>query len=128
MVGPLSKVTKMANRVTSAEVKEVIDTTLSIDSFISIANDFVTTHLVGQGLTTTQLKNIELYIAAHFVAIRAERGSPRYEQIGDSRVSWEFKGGEGLAMTRFGQTAILLDSSQTLAKLSGKNTAEFRVF
>ena len=119
----------MATRVSEAEVKVILPTPATITAFISIANRYVTEHLGSiASLSTAQLKDIELYISAHFAATTVERGAPRFEQTGDSRVSWEFKGGEGLNSTRFGRMAILIDSSGTLAKLSGQTVAEFRSF
>lgn len=119
----------MAARVTEEEVKVILPTPATITSFIDIANRYVTDHLGSvTSLSAAQLKDIELYMSAHFAAMTVERGAPRFEQVGDSRVSWEFKGGEGLNMTRFGKMAILLDSSKTLSKLSGQVYAEFRSF
>ncbi len=118
----------MAARVSEAEVKVILPTPATITAFIDIANRFVTAHLSSASLTAAQLKDIELYVSAHFAAITVERGAPRFEQAGDSRVSWEVKAGEGLSSTRFGKMAIFLDTSKTLSKLSIEGVAQFRVF
>ncbi len=119
----------MATRVSEAEVKVILPTSATITALIDIANRYVSKHLGSvSSLTASQLKDIELYLSAHFAAGTVERGAPRFEQVGDSRVSWEFKGGAGLNATRFGKMALMLDTSGTLASLSGKDTAQFRVF
>ena len=116
-------------RVSEAEVKVILPTPVTITAFIDIANRYVTKHLGSvSSLTAAQLKDIELYLSAHFAAGTVERGAPRFEQAGDSRVSWEFKAGEGLGSTRFGKMAIFLDTSKTLSKLSIEGVAQFRVF
>ena len=116
-------------RVSEAEVKVILPTPATITAFIDLANRYVTKHLGSvSSLTAAQLKDIELYLSAHFAAGTVERGAPRFEQAGDSRVSWEFKGGRGLLTTRFGEMVLLLDTSGTLASLSGKDTSQFRVF
>ncbi len=116
-------------RVTDNEVKVVIPTSITITAFVDVANRLVTDLLGSAGLTSAVLKDIELYVAAHVVALRVERGAPRYEQIGDSRMSWDTVAGPGLKMTRFGQLAIILDTSGILqSKATSGGTAKFRAF
>lgn len=116
-------------RILEEELQEILPSPTDLSPFIEIGSRFVTEHLGSvSSLSSAQLKDIELYVSAHFAAMTVERGAPRFEQAGDSRVSWEFKGGEGLNMTRFGKMALLVDTSGTLSTLSGKDLAQFRAF
>lgn len=103
----------MAVRVDSAEVKVVIDTSLTdLTAFILVASQQVDRI---SGLTAAVLKEIERWLAAHFVAIRDKRTSK--DNVGDSSHTYEGKTGMGLQFTRYGQQALLLDTTGTLAKL-----------
>ncbi|KKN45613.1 hypothetical protein LCGC14_0681230 [marine sediment metagenome] len=116
-------------RILEEELQEILPSPTDLSPYIELGNRFVTETLGSvTSLTVAQLKDIELFVSAHFAAMTVERGTPRFEQVGDSRVSWEVKAGDGLKSTRFGKMALLLDSSKTLAKLSVESVAEFRVF
>jgi len=115
----------MTYRVTGTEVKQIVNTSLNdddLDPFINSANLLVTAQLGDEELTTAQLKDIELWVAAHFVAIRSPQASR--ERIGDAEVYYEGKtGGEGLKLTRYGQAAIALDPTGKLANLGRKKVS-----
>ncbi len=116
-------------RVTTDEVAEIISTTQELLPFVELANRYVTGTLGSvSSLSNAQRKDIELYVSAHFAAITVERGAPRFEQAGDSRVSWEVKVTAGLGASRYGKMALLLDTSKTLVSLSIERVAQFRVF
>lgn len=122
----------MAARVEATQVKELIVTSKDdavIDTnFIETAHHLVDTHLSGKGLSEGTLTQIELYLAAHFLAIAEEQGAIMRDAYGDASTLWADVYGKGLHMTRFGQQAMLFDTSGTLAKLNtGKLRAEFRV-
>lgn len=109
----------MALRVTDDEVKEIIDTSLSsLTPFITVAEQQVDRI---SGLGTAVLKEIERWLAAHFVAIRDKRTSK--DNVGDSSHTYEGKTGMGLEFTRYGQMAKLLDTTGTLAKLGLRKAA-----
>lgn len=115
----------MAYRVTDTEVKKIIDTTITTTPFIRSANLVVTDRLVGQGLSTDMLKEIELWLAAHFVAIRDKQFVKR--KIGDAEDTYQVgKLGEGLKATEFGQQVILLDSTGILSR-AGKGSASLEL-
>jgi len=117
-------------RVTKDEVRAIIvtnSTTIddtALDSFINTANTFVTATLGSStSLTSGQLKDIELYVAAHFVGIKDKRITS--EKTGDASAKYEGKTEMGLKFTRYGQMAIMLDTSGTLAKVSSGKVANF---
>ena len=114
--------------VTSDEVKAVIDTNRDVSSFIDSAHLIVTEDLADADLSDDRLKQIELYLAAHFVALTEERGGLVKSKHGDASEEYQFEKGRGIAMTRYGQTAIDLDTSGTLRTMArSANNAEFRV-
>ena len=87
--------------------------------FIQAANEIVNEYLVPVGsLTETRLGMIETWLAAHFsCALQRQANS---ESAGDVSVTYGAASGqnEGIAATRFGQTAITLDSTDTLKRLA----------
>lgn len=122
----------MAARVEASQVKELIETSKSdeiIDTnFIATASHLVDTHLVGKSLSDETLRQIELYLAAHFLTIAEEGGAIMRDAYGDASTLYADVYGKGLSMTRFGQQAMLFDTSGTLAKLTtNRLRAEFRV-
>lgn len=113
----------MANRCTEIEVKEIIDTTLTeneIAPFITAANLIVTGILTGSGLLSAQLKEIERWLTAHFVAIRDPRISA--EKTEGASATYQGKTDMGLDHTSYGQQVKLLDTTGALANL-GKRKA-----
>ncbi len=121
-------------RVSANDVTQLLDTKIEdsviLSSMIDTANVYIDTHLVpGAGHSDAMLKKIELYLAAHFVALTEERGTLKFSKMGDSSDAFSTsKLGEGLNATRFGQTALVLDTSGILAsKGTSKLKAAFRV-
>jgi len=120
-------------RVSAGQVKELIETKLDEDvilaSMIDTANTYIDAHLDAAGHSNAILLKIELYLSAHFVAITEERGSLKFSKLGESSEAYNTTElGAGLNSTRFGQTALLLDTSGILANISAsKLKAEFRV-
>lgn len=123
----------MAARVTADQVKEIITTQLSnatvLGSMIDTAHVFVNAHLLDAGHSDAILEKIELYLAAHFVALTEERGALTISKTGDAMEEYAFLPyGAGLNLTRYGQHALLLDTSGILAsKGVPKPKAQFRV-
>ena len=119
-------------RVEPHEVKEIIETArVDIEAFITASNSLVTDVLGGEGLGTVRLKEIERWLAAHFLAHAGTdktAGQVVEEQIGDTRR--RFSDGQAafgkLDSTRYGKMALLLDTSGRLAGL-GRTRAQFRV-
>lgn len=118
----------MATRVTATEVKVIIQTSLddsNVEEFINLANLIVTEDLASLGMSDGRLTEIEKWLSAHFVSMR-EKGAREKEKVGQS--SSEYKGtlGQNLAFTRYGQQAMIIDSSGTLAKMSTVKQASAR--
>lgn len=109
-------------RVTPEEVKEIIDTELTdIYAFIQTANILVTDLLVNKGIDVDRLKEIERWLSAHFLAMRdQDAGMTTGQTIGDTKVFYSRNSGKGLNLSRYGQQAMVLDSTGTLAALNRK--------
>ena len=112
----------MAARATAEQVKELIQTSLSDETIASnmviTANTYVNANLLAEGHSAATLKQIELYLATHFVAITEERGGLIRSEYGDAEEWLSDIYGSGLKSTRYGQTALLLDTSGVLARIS----------
>ena len=121
----------MVNRVTDADVKVVVETTIAdTTAIIDTAHLVVEEQLVPAtpALTAAMLVKIELYLAAHFVALTEERGGLLRSSTGESAETVADVYSEGFRSTRYGQQAIALDTTGTLTVLSNqKLSAEFRV-
>lgn len=121
----------MPNRVTAAEVKVLILTSLSdtdVDQFIGTANVLVTEELADKGLSGARLKEIERYLSAHFVTMREESGGIIKTRTGESWDDHGIKVGIGLLETRYGQQAVALDATGTLRRMSSGVTSSFKTF
>lgn len=121
----------MAIRTKTEDVKRLINTSLDdSDTFIPIqvASRLVDDLLVGKGMTAGRLQDIELYLAAHFVAVRdQDAGQLTRLTVGDTDATYGGDLGQALSFTRYGQQALALDISGTLASV-GKVRAQFRAF
>jgi len=107
-------------RVNQAEVKAIISTTeIDIQPFITAANLVVTNNLSSSGYDVATLKEIERWLAAHFLAVSKEASSTVVEhQVGDSRIRYpESSLGAGLKGSRYGHQVLLLDTNGLLAAL-----------
>ena len=116
----------MANRVTANDVKEILETGLAdsvVDVFIISANLLTDKIAIADhegALSSSHLKEIERWLAAHFVAIRDVRVGR--EQAGPVSQHFQYKVDLNLNQTQYGQQAILLDVTGYLANLQA--TAE----
>jgi len=106
-------------RVTEEEVEDILtfDSTVEdLTPFIAAAEQLVTAMCVPTGkYSDDNLKEIERWLAAHFLAIR----SPRYlsESLGPQSHSIALQVGLNLGLTPYGQQAMLLDFLGGLAYL-----------
>jgi len=106
-------------RVTATEVKEIVETTIidaEVDTFIIVAN--LTTNRVNTegGITdAATLKEIERWLSAHFVRIRDIASAS--EKAGPVAQSFQYKVDLNFNQTQYGQQALILDYSGTLASL-----------
>lgn len=108
----------MATRITEAQIRELLpelDADVSLTTFMDTANLLVSEDLVGRGLSDERLARIELYLAAHFAAVTTPNVQSESAGVGES-----LRGstGMGLQYTEFGQQAMLLDRTGTLATLN----------
>ena len=107
----------MAPRVDASEVFNIMDTSLTdaqMSAFIDIASHWVDELLVGKGLSSTILTDIELLLAAHFASLRDQRAS--FEEWADEyRVRYQGRTGMGLESTHYGQMAMAMDGSGSLS-------------
>ena len=111
----------MAVRTLPTEVAEIVevDESLSLAPFITMASGL--TDRVNQRdtegiLTAVQLKSIELLLAAHFYSLRDQQYES--QKTGDASATFRGDSGMGLEATTFGQNAILMDVTGTLADLN----------
>lgn len=111
----------MAARVTETEVKEIIDTSVNTRAFITAANMVVNQNLQNQGLSNELLKEIERWLAAHFVAIRDPREQSK--KVGSSSANYQGQTGLGLDHTSYGQQVKVLDYTGTLGNLGFKRAS-----
>lgn len=111
-------------RTTEGDVTEVIDTNRNVGAFIGTANTMVNDTLQSTDLNGTTLEEIEKWLTAHLIAVAD--GVVEEKEIGDSSVTYAEEVGEGLKYTKYGRTALALDTTGTLANL-GKRKASFEV-
>ena len=124
----------MVARVTAAEVKNLYGKTNVSDSVITdimidTAHTLTDNRLSNKNLPADLLEKIELFLSAHFLAVSEERGALAESRLGEAESHLaENIFGPGLSSTRFGQQAIALDPSGSLATTgAGTGTAQFRV-
>jgi hypothetical protein len=122
--------------VTADRVRLVYDPGLSfrdeeLTKFIENATLLVTESLSGKGLTAARLDLITIYVAAHLLVLSREGGGLRRSRLGEADESYVTPNNEmyGFNSTRFGQTAVTLDTTGTLAGIAANKglKSEFRV-
>lgn len=112
-------------RTSTDKVKEIITTSLTdLRPFITAANIIVSEKLSSTDLTAATLAEIERWLAAHFVACKERQ--PTSRKMGESEDRYHYSRKEGLFQTTYGQAAIALDTTGSLAKL-GKQQIVFDV-
>ena len=116
-----------ANRATDGDVRGIIEipTSRNTKPFIDAANIVVNDVLAGKGLSIEQLKAIEAWLAAHFLASSVER-QPLMEKIGATQVDYgsRLNISNDLESTSYGRVVKVLDTTGTMSNL-GKRTARF---
>ena len=109
-------------RVTVDEVRSIISTKAddnTIYQYIASAQALMDL-LIGQGLTAMQMKEIERWLTAHLIASTRDRQA-REEGAGGAYIKYTGLSYTGLRGTTYGQQAIVLDTSGTLATIAGKS-------
>lgn len=116
----------MANRVGPDELKEIIETELDdsvLETFIGAANITVTEHLGDSTiLSDAQKREVERWLAAHFLACTRERQASR-EAVDKASITYQGETGMGLDSTHYGQIVKTLDATGILAGVVGKRKA-----
>lgn len=116
-------------RVDAGGVKEIIETSLAdtlINAFINTAHHLVQEDLLNKGLSSDLLTEIELWLAAHFLAIRDKRVEK--ESVGNEwSATYQGKTKMGFEATTYGQQALMLDTTGSLAAI-GLKRATFEVY
>ena len=105
--------------VTGEDLEKIIPTS-NADGFLASANAFVNAKLLDKGLPSDLLDQVTLYLAAHLACLTEEGGGLKVDKLGDAQQSYRVPGDKdtGFASTRFGQTAMIMDTSGTLAGMS----------
>lgn len=117
-------------RASSLNVRALLsDQNIDIDdvdlgSAITTANLYVDEQLADYGLSDEILTEIEKYLAAHFVVIRALPAGVTEQTIDEDRE--KFSTEQGLKSTQFGQVAATLDVTGTLGK-AGRPASTLKV-
>lgn len=103
-------------RVTVSEVRVIYTTSLSddaIEQFIETANLIVDDRFSDSDYSEAKLKQIELYLSAHFASC-GSGGQLKRRKIGEAEDEYSVAQLEGLESTIFGQTALMLDNDDYL--------------
>lgn len=110
----------MAVRTTSSDVEEIleVDADISLTPFINAANELVTELCTDSSYSTSRLAMIETWLAAHLYQMRDQAVAS--EKAGSVNVRYQHKIDLNLFQTKYGQTAMMLDTAGNLAQLSRK--------
>lgn len=105
-------------RTTDTDVRTVIelDAAFVTTAHILTANELVTEYCVAAGYSDTRLELIERWLAAHFCAIQQQISAS--EGAGSVTQSFQYRLGLNLAVTMWGQQALILDTAGGLAGAS----------
>lgn len=125
----------MTIRTDEEQLRELLDcgATPNLEVFMAIASQTVDALLISSGLSAEVLKLVETFLAAHFYTLTKERGTLASQTMGDATDRFHNVYTKGFGATRFGQQALVLDTSGTLASESAKadspvtKQAEFRI-
>lgn len=93
-----------------------------VTSYINSANVFVTAVLGSKGLSTALMAEIERWLAAHMITSTIERQA-KQEEAGGASITYAGDWGAGLLSTSYGQTAVAMDTSLTLASIAKGRSA-----
>lgn len=106
-------------QVTHDELKAIIDTDADDNSLdAAIATAIVTASSLEDKLTKVRLFEVIRWLSAHFLAMKEERGALRQSETGSSEERYGGTMTQGLNLTRYGQQAILIDTTGILAAMA----------
>ncbi len=100
-----------------------------LNPFLTLANLIRTEDLANTTLSSSRLDNIELYLAAHFAAVTFEFGGIKSQRKGQSTETYNgiAAKAQDLRSTHYGQVALSIDTSGTLAATLSSKKARFSV-
>lgn len=101
----------------------------AVQVFLDMANLILSDYEL-TSLDSARQKLIELNLAAHFAIKTVERGGLTQQSVGESEERYQLMSDKlyGLASSNYGQTAMLLDTTGALGKLTaGYTKARFQV-
>jgi energy-converting hydrogenase Eha subunit H len=101
------------NKIIQYDSTNVPDPQLMIDSA-----SLMVTNVIGSALDASTAELVERYLAAHLIAISDPR--IQSEQVKTIQASYQVRLSDGLGITHFGSTAMMLDSSGKLAVWNNK--------
>ena len=120
-------------RIGELDVRAIVSTNseISINPFIGVASrltDYVDSCDSDSVLSVLTLKDIELFLAAHFYSLRDQLYSSKKTEDASAEFQTGVKGTGSLDTTDYGRNAMLIDVTGCLAKLNeqakkGKLTA-----
>lgn len=108
--------------VTIDEVRAVIDTEITdtqMQEYIFSTRAFLNAVFTGVSVSETLYKEMERWTTAHLIASSRDRQA-KEEGAGGAYIKYGTMYGMGLASTSYGQHAMVLDYTGTLASLMGK--------
>ena len=101
------------NKIIQYDSTNVPDPALMIDSA-----SLMVTNIIGTALNEATAELVERYLAAHLIAVSDPR--IQSEQVKSIQASYQVRLADGLGITHFGTTAMMLDSSGKLAIWNNK--------
>lgn len=110
-------------RATVDQVRAIITTELedsAIEAYLESASNMVGEWFSGVSATETLLTEIERWVTAHLIAMSKERQA-KEEGAGGAYIKYVGLYGTGLKTTTYGQTAIEIDVTNTLEKITGSS-------
>jgi hypothetical protein len=113
-------------RVIPAEVKEIIETTLTdiqVSPFIKAANATVT-KLLGTttNLSDAQKKEVERWLSAHLIACTKARQA-KSKKTGKASITYQGETGKGINSTHYGQMAAALDTTGKITNIGKRRVS-----
>ena len=107
--------------VTPAQVQRLIQyDTVFIPDVQPFIDDAVilATAVIGDAITSTQFDLVVRYLSCHLISVSDAR--VQSEQVKTLQVSYQYRLSDGLGITHYGTTAMLLDPSGKLAIWNNK--------
>ena len=112
---------------TTADVAKVITTTEDVSFFLEMAAMVVSEQLENKDLSTLRKKMIEVYLAAHFIAVTDPDTDIIKEKMGEAETTYKTPANsENYRSTKYGIQAINLDWTGTLES-SGRPKASISI-